>query len=359
MSYRTSVQIGSRTISSESETYFIADIASNHDGSLARARELIRLAAEAGADAVKFQHFLAKDIVSDAGFRSLGDKLGHQANWDRSVYETYETYELSRDWTPELAVAAGEAGVDFMTTPYDFAAIELVADLVPAFKIGSGDITWTAIIERIAACGKPTLLATGAATMDDVERAVATALAVNPALVLMQCNTNYTASRENLGYVNLSVLRTYAERWPGMPLGLSDHTGGHVTVLGAIALGARVVEKHFTDDTSRQGPDHPFSMDPETWSAMVSASRDLEAALGDGVKRIEENEEEGAIVQRRCLRLVSDLDGSRTLAASDLVALRPAPKDSLAPHELDRVVGRSLTGPLTAGSALTEADLSE
>ena len=151
-----------------------------------------------------------------------------------------------------------------MTTPYDYAAVDGVDCYVPAYKIGSGDITWTQFIEYVAKKAKPVLLATGAANIEDVIRAVECVIGNNKDIVLMQCNTNYTGSFDNLKYVNLNVLKFYANLYPGMVLGLSDHTPGHTTVLGAIALGARVIEKHFTDDNDRIGPDHAFSMNPIT-----------------------------------------------------------------------------------------------
>ena len=141
-------------------------------------------------------------------------------------------------------------------------------------------------------------MATGASKLNEVKNAVDIITEVNPNLCLMQCNTNYTGSTENFKYVNLKVLQTFNQIWPSIPLGFSDHTPGHSAVLGAITLGARVVEKHFTDDNSREGPDHSFAMTPKTWSEMVNASRELENSLGDGIKRIEKNEIETIIVQR-------------------------------------------------------------
>jgi sialic acid synthase SpsE len=357
MRYRTGFRIGARTIAMDRPAYFIADIASNHDGSLDRARELIRLCGEAGADAVKFQHFRAGELVSDYGFRRLGTALAHQAGWSRPVFDVYRQYELNRDWTEELAATAHEARVDFLTTPYDLEAVERVAALVPAFKIGSGDIDWLAFIRRIAREGKPVLLATGASDFDDVARAVDAALEENPQLALMQCNTNYTGSSENFRFVNLRVLSTFAEQWPGLPLGLSDHTPGHATVLGAVALGARLIEKHFTDDNRREGPDHPFAMTPASWSEMVQRTRELEPSLGDGVKRVEENERDGAIVQRRCVRLARDLRAGEPLTEADLECLRPAEPGGLAPHRLAAVVGSSLVRDMVRGEALRVADL--
>jgi sialic acid synthase SpsE len=350
MRYSPRLMIGEREIALDRPTYFIADIAANHDGDLDRAKDLIWRAKEAGADAVKFQHFLAEKIVSDLGFRQLGGQIAHQAAWQKSVFEVYRQYSLNRDWDLTLVATARDAGIDWMTTPYDREATDAVADLLLAFKIGSGDVTWLESIEHIASKGKPVLLATGASALVEVERAVDAVLKHNPQLCLLQCNTNYTGSLENLRFVNLRVLQSYAVHWPGLPLGLSDHTPGHATVLGAIALGARVVEKHFTDDCTRVGPDHGFSMTPGTW-------RELEAALGDGIKRIEENERDSAVVQRRCLRLARDLNAGAVIRREDLVALRPAPKGSFAPWEVDAVVGQRLRHAGEKGAALRAADL--
>ncbi|MGH7089875.1 MAG: N-acetylneuraminate synthase family protein [Stellaceae bacterium] len=357
MRYSTSLVIRQREIALDRPAYFIADIAANHDGELVRAKDLIWRAKEAGADAVKFQHFEAHKIVSDAGFRALGGQIAHQAGWKGSVFDVYRQYSLNRDWNLVLVETARAAGIDWMTTPYDREATDQVADLLPAFKIGSGDITWLESIEHIASKGKPVLLATGASTLAEVERAVDAVLSRNHQLCLLQCNTNYTGSLENLRFVNLRVLESYKVHWPGLPLGLSDHTPGHATVLGAIALGARIVEKHFTDDPTRPGPDHGFSMTPATWREMVLRARELEAALGDGIKRIEENERQSAIVQRRALRLAHDLEAGTRIEPNDLVALRPAPEGAVAPSEIERVLGLCLKSAKQAGAELRWSDL--
>ena len=357
MRYDSRIYINKRKISINSPTYFIADIASNHDGDLGRAKSLIWQAKEAGADAVKFQHFKADRIVSDYGFKNLGGQGSHQASWKKTVYEVYKQYECNREWNEELANTAKEAVIDFMTTPYDVEAVTMLDNYIPAYKIGSGDITWTDFIKLVAKHGKPVLLATGASTMDDVERAVDAVLEYNRQIVLLQCNTNYTGSMENFCHINLRVLQTYAIQFPNMLLGLSDHTSGHATVLGAIALGARVVEKHFTDDNSRQGPDHTFSMNPNSWREMIECSRELELALGDGVKRVEKNEMDTVIIQQRCLRLVRDMQAGEKLELSDLEVLRPAPKGSLKPCRLNEAISKTLAVFKVAGDALYESDL--
>lgn len=351
------IVIEQRVIGAGHPCYFIADIAANHDGSLSRAVELIHRAAEAGADAAKFQHFRAQTIVSDRGFAALGGQQSHQSQWKKSVFEVYQDASVSLDWTAELVDASRAAGITFFTSPYDFALVDAIDPHVPAFKIGSGDITWLDLIEHIARKGKPYILASGASTMAEVERALAAGLRHNAQLALLQCNTNYTASLENFHHVNLRVLQTYRNRFPDLVLGLSDHTPGHATVLGAVALGASIVEKHFTDDTARSGPDHKFSMDPAGWRDMVDRTRELEAALGDGVKRIEGNESQTVVLQRRALRAGRAIAAGTTLSASDTFPLRPCPAGSLSPDRIAEVLGRRTRRAFAEGDVIALDDL--
>lgn len=336
------MDIAGRSIGESNPTYFIADVAANHDGHLDRALELMTLAKAAGADAAKFQHFRADHIVSDKGFRELGGQQSHQASWSKSVYEVYRDASLPWEWTKPLADHAKTIGIDFFTSPYDIEAIDFVDEFVPAYKIGSGDITWLEAIDHIASKGKPVILATGAATLLEVDNAVATIARHGVPYSVMQCNTNYTGVSENLRHIHLNVLTTYKERFPDAVLGLSDHTHGHVTVLGAVAMGARIIEKHFTDDVTKEGPDHHFSMTPATWRDMVDRTRDLEAALGSATKVVADNEKETVVIQRRGLRFGRDMRAGETITAADLVALRPATPGCITPDNIDSVVGSSL-----------------
>lgn len=349
--------IDSKLIGLGHPTYFIADIASNHDGSLERAKELIYLAAQAGADAAKFQYFRAETIVSDYGFKQLGGKLSHQAAWGKRVFEVYQDYSLNPDWTLELKETCRKAGAAFLTSPYSKELVDFVNPYVSAYKIGSGDITWHEIIRHIGRQRKPVILATGAATMEEVSLAVEALRGENNQVVLMQCNTNYTANRENLKYVNLNVLHTYRERFAGVILGLSDHTPGDITVIGAIAMGARVIEKHFTDDTNRNGPDHLFSMTPQMWKDMVERSRELESAFGDGIKKCEENEKDSAVIQKRALRFTKDLKKGHVLEKQDVFPLRPIPAGGLAPYRITEVIGMALIKNVVAGDCLRREDI--
>jgi sialic acid synthase SpsE len=345
------MKINNRIISTSSETYFIADLAANHDGSLDRAKRLIELAANAGADAVKFQHFRAEYIVSDMGFRNLG-KLDHHSNWERSVFEVYKAASLDWAWTPELARVASDNGVDFFTSPYDFEAVDHVDEFVPAYKIGSGDIDWLEMLKHIASKGKPVIIASGASSMHDVRAAVEALRAENADFCLMQCNTNYTGDARNLRYVNLNVLTSFQREFPDVLLGLSDHTHGHVSVLGAVALGARMVEKHFTDDIYRIGPDHGFSMSPTTWREMVDATRSLESALGDGIKRVEENELSTAQIQRRGVRFASDLPAGHVISREDLIPLRPLEPGGIPVSMIASLLGREVAYDVSVDQAV-------
>lgn len=346
------ISIGSHILGADRPTYFIADIGTNHDGDLDRAKRLIRLCAQAGANAAKFQNFRAPKIVSDYGFRNLGSQQSHQASWKKSVFEVYQGASIPFEWTVELKACCDEAGIDYFSSPYDFDAIDMLDDYMPAYKIGSGEITWPEALERMAAKGKPILLATGASDIGEVQRAVHAILKINPQLVLMQCNTNYTASLENFDHIHLRVLQTYGTMFPNVILGLSDHTPGHATVLGAVTLGARVVEKHFTDDNNRVGPDHKFAMNPESWVDMVENTRRLERALGTADKFVASNEQETVVIQRRCLRAASDLPAGTVLTREMIDVLRPAPPDAILPYDLQRVIGKCLLVDLKAGQEL-------
>lgn len=355
MNFSKKINIGKRIISINHPTYFIADIAANHDGNLNKAKDLICLAKEAGADAVKFQYFIAKKIVSDYGFKKLG-KTGHQMKWGGSIFKVYDKYSLNRNWNKELVKTAKKAKINFFTTPYDYEAVDQINKFVNVYKIGSGDITWIEFIKYIAKKKKPLLIACGASNLNDVIRVIKSVFKINKKICLMQCNTNYTASEDNFKFINLNVLNFFKKKFPSLILGLSDHTPGHTTVLGAISLGARIIEKHFTYNNKKKGPDHLFSMNPLTWKEMVERSRELEVALGNGIKKVEKNEKETFIVQRRCIRVNKNLEIGDRIKLDGIEFLRPAPINSLAPYEFKIVLGKKLKKEKKNGEALFKND---
>lgn len=351
------IKIGKKWIGQDEPIYFIADIAANHDGDLSRAFKLIDLAGDAGADAVKFQNFQAAKIVSRQGFESLGGQLSHQASWKKSVFEVYQDASLDFGWTVKLRKHCDEVGIEYMTSPYDFESVDHVDQHLNVYKIGSGDITWLEIIEYIGRKGKPVILATGAASMEEVKQAMEVLMRLNSQVVLMQCNTNYTGSRENFKYINLNVLKAYAALFPNALLGLSDHTLGFSTVLGSVALGARVFEKHFTDDRGREGPDHKFSVIPSEWKEMVARANEVYAALGNGVKKIEANEQQTSILQKRALRYMRDLKKGTILTAADLFPLRPIPPGALPPSEIKNVLAKPLQRDVLSQECVMRGDV--
>lgn len=343
------IEIDGRLVGDGQPTYFIADIAANHDGDLQRAKDLIYLAAENGADAAKFQHFQAQTIVSDAGFREIKSGSSHQAKWKKSVFEVYRDASIDLSWTIELKNTCEDAGITFFTSPYSEELLNYIDEYVPAHKIGSGDITWLEMLRLVAKKNKPTFIACGASSFDDVVAAMETILPLNTSVCLMQCNTNYTASLENFKYIQLNVLQAFRQMYPNLILGLSDHTPGHSTVLGAVALGARAIEKHLTDDNGREGPDHRFSMNGKTWREMVCRTRELENAMGDGVKRVEKNEIDTVVLQRRAVYVSRDLPAGHVLKRDDLICLRPCPENAIAPNKVEYIVGKTLAVKVGAG----------
>ncbi len=351
------IKIGERLIGMHQPTYFIADIAANHDGDLDRAKALIRLAKQAGADAAKFQNFDAPKIVSDYGFSHMNSQVSHQAAWKKSVVEVYRAASIPFEWTLTLMEECNEAGIDYFSSPYDFTAIDFLDAYVPVYKAGSGEIDWIEALERMAGKGKPFFVATGASTIGEVQQAVHAILKINKQLVLMQCNTNYTANPNNYDYLHINVLKTYAAMFPDVVLGLSDHTHALAPVLGAVTLGARVIERHFTDSNDREGPDHKFAMNPDNWAKMVEETRLLERSLGGADKFVAENEKDTAIVQRRCLRAARAIKEGEILTREMIDVLRPATPGAIKPNEISGVVGTVALRDLSFGQELRWTDL--
>jgi sialic acid synthase SpsE len=353
------IKIGTHIIGVKQPTYFIADIAANHDGDIERAKHLIRLASQAGAHAAKFQNFRAPKIVSDYGFTHMNGQVTHQAAWKKSVFQVYSETSIPFEWTPILKDECDKAGIDFFSAPYDFEAIDMLDQYVQMYKAGSGEIDWIEALERMASKGKPFFVATGASDIGEVQRAVHAIQKINPQLVLMQCNTNYTASPNNYDHLHLNVLTTYATMFPDIILGLSDHTHANAPVLGAVTLGARVIERHFTDNTDRDGPDHKFAMNPENWVKMVEETRILERSLGSADKFVAGNEIETAVIQRRCLRASRDIKIGEVFSREMIDVLRPATPGAIKPYEIASVIGKRSLVNLPYGKELRWTELGD
>jgi len=341
------INIGKKTIGPGHPSYIIAEIGANFDGDLNKAKELIKAAKDCGADCAKFQTFKSNRIVSDKGF-SLMTMKGVHGTWDKSVGKVFEEVEFPREWHQELMDYCEEVGIDFSTAPYDFAAVDLCADLnIPFIKIGSGEITWLEMIEYIAKKNLPVFLATGDATLAEIEEAVHTIEATgNKNLVVMQCITNYPSKIES---ANVNVLKTYQNAFDVLT-GYSDHAPGPVVALGSVALGGVVIEKHFTLDKTASGPDHPHSMDTNEFKVMVDYIRQLEAAMGSTRKFVVEEEEETVTVQRRGLYAKRDIKKGEVVELDDIDVLRPAL--GILPKYKTKIAGRIAVTDIEEGTPI-------
>jgi len=328
--------IGDRLVGPGHPTYVIAEAGANHNRDLGMARELIDVAAESGADAVKFQTYSGDRIYSRKAPRfTYLEELS-----DKSPAELLEDISLPREWQPELAAHAAARGIHFFSTPFDHEAVaELDALGVPVLKVASFEIVDLRLIRVAAATGKPLLLSTGMAVLGEVEDALAAAADGGaPAVGLMQCTSVYPAPAER---INLRAMGTM-ERAFGVPVGLSDHSLGTAVPIAAAALGAAFVEKHYTLDRSLPGPDHPFALEPGELRAMVAGIREAQAALGDGRKAGPSPEERVEMYTgaRRSLIAARDLPAGTVLGEDMIVTKRPG--TGIAPKHLELVVGRVL-----------------
>ena len=295
--------------------------------------------------------------MSDIGFQNLDKSVEtHQSNWKESVSKTYDKASLNKDWTQELFETAHEAGIAFFTSPYSESLVDYVEPFVDAYKIGSGDITYSEIIKKISKKGKPVLIASGAANMNEVSEAMSI-LQNTSDICLMQCNTNYEGLLESAKFQNLNVLNSFKESFPKAILGLSCHMPKWTSVLGAVTLGARIIEKHFTDDRTREGPDHGFAINPKEWEDMVNETRLLESMLGNGEKVVENNEQKTVIVQQRSLRAKSNMKKGQIVELEMLEALRPCPKNAIKPNRLNEVIGKTLLRDINVGDCINNEDI--
>lgn len=371
MRWALRIDVRGRELAIDKSTYFIADISDGFGGDVSRARALIDMARSAGADAVSIR---------------LGERPGDQpvgAVLDDGVAAT--ACAMSSDTTLGVVQACADAGLDCIPSPDSLRGVDMVGDQAAGFAIGSGDITWTGLIRNAAGHDKPVFVATGGASMPEVMRAVDAALAVNPQVCLMQSNAigrgwtsagasqGGSAAEGPLAHNNLRVLQTYAMKYPGMVLGLHDVMPGHAAVLGAVALGARVIVKPLADEMACSVARSPLdaTVDPvrnaavgpealpsaDDWREMVQQTRDLEAALGDGFKRVEAEDMDAVRSTRRCLRLTRNVPAGHVLCADDVEAVRPCPDGAVEPFDLDAVIGRPVYGARRAGEALMYGDV--
>ena len=352
MTTNRGLEIDGRRIDDSSDCYVIAEIGHNHQGSVDKAKEMFDVAKRCGADAVKLQKRHNRSLFTkDYYFRPYDN--------DNSFGDTYgehrEALEFGRGEYTELKAHAEQIGITFFATAFDKPSCEFLADLdMPAYKIASADIKNTPLLKTVAETGKPVILSTGGAHLDDVLRAYSTVVELNPNVAVLQCTAAYPADFEDL---DLRVIETFREVFPDKVIGLSSHDNGISMAVAAYVLGARIIEKHFTLNRAMRGSDHAFSLEPQGLEKMVRDLQRTRVALGDGTKSVRTIESQPVIKMAKKLVAARDLPAGTTITYEDVAAKSPG--DGLPPYEIDRLVGCTLRQPLPEDMAFNFEMLEE
>jgi len=345
------IRIGSRQIGSGAPVLIIAEAGVNHNGDIELAEEMVRVAVECGADAVKFQSFLAERVASSSAAKADYQRMAGRP--DESQIAMLRPLQLSVGDHERLQRQCTEAGLLFLSTPFDDISADLLDDLdVAAFKIASGEVTNIPFLQNLARRGRPLILSTGMSTLEEVGEAIETVKnAGAKEIALLHCLSAYPAEP---GEVNLRCIQTMARAYK-LPVGFSDHTKGVEIAIAAVAVGACIIEKHFTLDRDLPGPDQRTSLLPCELKAMVQGIRNVEKALGSGIKQPTESELPNRISVRRSIAATRDMPASTVLSSDSLCTLRPA--TGIPPGQLSAVVGRRLRRDVSAGTVLNWSDL--
>lgn len=326
-----SIELGGKTISDDSDCFVIAEIGNNHQGDVEVAKEMFRVAADCGADAVKLQTRDNRALFTEAGYNAPYDN----ENSFGATYGKHRDYlEFDTVEYHDLALCADELGIDFFSTPFDFASAEFLANVVPFFKIASGDLRNTPFLDYVASFNRPMIVSTGGSTIADVLRAYETIARHHEQIVLLQCTASYPAEFREL---NLRVIETYRGQFPDTVVGLSSHDNGIAMATAAYVLGARVIEKHFTLNHTMKGTDHAFSLEPPGFKKMVRDLKRARVAMGDGFKRVYASEI-GPITKMSKKLVAAGLIKSGHTIERDDIALK-SPGDGTQPYELEFFVG--------------------
>jgi len=333
-----------RKIGPGEPVYIIAEIGSNHDGSLEKAKRLIQAAHQAGANAAKFQSFQASTLINRQ----------HKANghWvDHPAWEILEKLSLPESWHSELNDYCKQIGIDFLSAPFNETSLALLDRLnVPAIKIASGDLTHHTFLQTVGQLKRPVILSTGLAYLGEVETALQI---LNEAgcheVALLHCVSLYPPQFQDS---NIRAMVTMQKAFQ-VPVGYSDHTPGSTVPLGAVALGACVIEKHLTDDKSAPGPDHPYALDIPEFTQMVTQIRNLEAALGDGIKRPVSGEIGERVGARRGIYANQEVQEGTILTAEMLKVVRHAYQEGIPAPLFERIIGKMTTKTLQPHELVT------
>lgn len=342
--------VADTVITDDTPPFVIAEIGNNHQGDVEIAKQMIRAAAFAGADAVKFQKRDNQVLFTKEAF----DAPYTSENAFGPTYGAHrEALEFGKDEYVECIAEAKLNKVVFFATPFDFPSVDFLAALdVPLFKMASADLKTLPLIKYVASHKKPMIISTGGGTIEDVDRAVETALAEGAPLTLMQCTSGYPPKFDEL---NLKVITTFRERYPEVTIGYSGHDSGIAMALVAYVLGARVIEKHFTLNRAMRGTDHAFSLEPEGLRKMIRDIQRASEALGDGVKRPYASEEAPMKKLAKMIVAANDLPAGHVLTMEDLDYRSPG--NGLAPSGANTIVGKALVADVKQGKPLSESDV--
>jgi pseudaminic acid synthase len=338
--------IGDRTIGPGQPVYIVAEMSANHNQDFERAVRILHAAKEAGADAAKLQTYTPDTLTIDSGRDHF--RIGGTIWEGRALYDLYGEAYTPWDWQPKLKAIADDLDLDLFSTPFDCTAVEFLEEMgVPAYKVASFEIVDLPLIRRIAQTGKPIIMSTGMATLAEIDEAVCTARAAGAAqIALLKCTSAYPAPPEEM---NLRTIPHLAQAF-GLPVGLSDHTLGIAVPVAAVALGACLVEKHFTLSRDLPGPDSAFSLEPHEFKAMVGAIRIAEKAVGK-VKYEVTRQEAASRVFRRSLFVVQDVKAGEVFTADNVRSIRPG--HGLHTRYLDQVLGRRAARDIERGTPLS------
>ncbi len=344
------ISIGDRQIGDGERCFIIAEAGSNHNGSIEQAKRLIDVAVDADADSVKFQLFRADRLYPRNAGKS--DYLG----MDKSIYDIINDMEMPYEWLPELAAYCQESGIIFLSSAFDEESVDELDPYVPAYKIASYEMTHLPLIRHIAKKGKPVIISTGTANLEEVRETVEAFYETgNQDLALMQCTASYPASVESL---NLKAIVTLQQEF-GIPVGLSDHSRDPlVGPMGAMGLGANLLEKHYTLSNQLPGPDHSYAVEPDELRTMIQNVRAVEDALGSGTKVRHASEDELHEFARRYIFSSTDIAKGDVLTTDNLVVLRKGKlSEGLAPKEWDGILGKKAARDIPSQQPLNQGDI--
>jgi len=332
-------------------TYIIAEAGVNHNGSLELAKKMVEVAAYAGADAVKFQTFKAERLVTAAAPKAQYQNA--VTSEKESQFDMLKKLELDLEAHRQLLNKCQQVDIDFLSTPFDLESVELLENLgLMTFKIPSGEITNLPLLRKIGNLRKKIILSTGMADLQEIDLALDVLSKSGTSIsdiTVLHCNTEYPTPMED---VNLRAMQTIKDAFPGISLGYSDHTQGIEVSIAAVALGAEVIEKHFTLDQNMEGPDHRASLEPDQLALLVQSIRNIEKAMGNGVKQVSPSEEANKIIARKSIVAKCKIHKGEVLSEKNLTTLRPG--TGISPMRWDDILNTTAKRDFSAGELISE-----